>query len=84
MAKFVQLPNKVVIDLDNVAYVLRKELDEFIVIPKVSIAPTVPTLKLVDYDALVKYLAEAGDLVALKVEAANDEGKETKIAVASK
>lgn len=65
-ARFVQLPNKAIVDLDNIAFVLQAELNKYLVVPKVSISPNVPVLDGDDYDVLVKFLEDDGQLVPLK------------------
>lgn len=57
MNRFLQLPNKLVIDVENIAFILNPELNTYVVIPKQSITPAVPKLDGFEYDALIKYLA---------------------------
>lgn len=65
-ARFVQLPNKAIVDLDNIAFVLQAELNKYLIVPKVSISPNVPVLEGDDYDVLVSYLTGEGQLASLK------------------
>jgi predicted signal transduction protein with EAL and GGDEF domain len=65
MARFVQLPNKVVVDLDNIAYVLQQELNAYMIVPKVSISTAVPKLTGDDFAVLVKFLEDDKQLVVL-------------------
>lgn len=66
MKRFLKLPNKLIVDVDNIAFVLNPELNQYVIIPKQSITPAVPKLDSYEYDALVAYLGS--DLDVLVVE----------------
>lgn len=67
--RFVQLPNKLVVDADNIAYIVNPELNVYVIVPKQSISPTVPKLDGNEFDALTKFL----EVTKLEVEKPKDE-----------
>lgn len=71
MKQFVQFPGGLVVDVTNIAFVMRKGINEFIVVPKQTVVPQIPVLNGNEMDALLKYL----DADKLVVEAPKEEPK---------
>lgn len=67
MKQFVKLPGGALLDVMNIAYVLRIDIGKFAVIPKATTSPNVPVLETAEYEALVAFLAEDGQLAVLEV-----------------
>lgn len=62
MERFARLPNKVVVDIENIAYVLRVELNKYALVPKKTVSPNIPVLDGAELDAFTDELKSRGFL----------------------
>ncbi len=62
----VKLTNKAIMDLENIAFILQVNINEYIAVPKKTIVPQVPKMDGHEYDELVETLKEHKLLIEVK------------------
>lgn len=63
MEQFVYLQSsKIVVDIDNLAYILRVELNKYAIVPKRTVSPNIPVLDGAELEALIQALRVRGRL----------------------
>lgn len=68
-------PNNIVVDVTNIAYILRQDLNRYVIVPKRTVSPNVPSLDGNEFDALVKFITDGGEGEVLTVQKAEEAPK---------